>query len=136
MGNVFIDAMKVKKIDHLVLTVVDIEQTINFYTTILGLELISIEDGRMALKFGTQKINLHKAGQEISPHAKHPLPGSTDLCFITETSIQQVIEHLNSCGITILEGPAKKIGATGPLLSIYIQNPDGNLIEISNHLTG
>ncbi len=134
MGNVFIYAMKVKKIDHLVLTTNDIEQTINFYTTILGMELIFIEDERKALRFGKQKINLHKAGQEISPHARHPMPGSTDLCFITETSIEQVVEHLNSCGITILNGPTKRIGATGPLLSIYIQDPDGNLIEISNHL--
>ena len=134
MGNVFIDVMKVNKIDHLVLTTSDIEQTINFYTTILGMELITTEDERKALRFGKQKINLHKAGQKISPHARHPMPGSTDLCFITETSIEQVVEHLNSCGIIILEGPAKRIGATGALLSIYIQDPDGNLIEISNHL--
>jgi len=134
MGNVFIDVMKVNKIDHLVLTTSDIEQTINFYTTILGMELISVEGGRKSLRFGTQKINLHEAGQEISPHAKHPLPGSTDLCFITETSIQQVVEHLHSSGITLLEGPTKRIGTTGPLLSIYIQDPDGNLLELSNHL--
>ena len=134
MRNVFIDVMKVIKIDHFVLTAEDIEQTINFYTTVLGMELISIEGGRKSLKFGTQKINLHKVGQEISPHAKHPLPGSTDLCFITDTPIHQVVEHLNSYEITILEGPAKRIGATGPLLSIYIQDPDDNLIEISNHL--
>ena len=134
MGNVFIDVMKVNKIDHLVLTTSDIEQTINFYTTILGMELISVEGGRKSLRFGTQKINLHEAGQEISPHAKHPLPGSTDLCFITATSIQQVVEHLHSSGITPLEGPTKRIGATGPLLSIYIQDPDGNLLELSNHL--
>ena len=134
MGNVFIDVMKVNKIDHLVLTTSDIEQTINFYTTILGMELISVEGGRKSLRFGTQKINLHEAGQEISPHAKHPLPGSADLCFITETSIQQVVEHLHSSGITLLEGPTKRIGATGPLLSIYIQDPDGNLLELSNHL--
>ena len=126
--------MKVKKIDHLVLTTGDIEQTIKFYTTILGMELISLKDGRKSLKFGTQKINLHKTGQEISPHAKHPLPGSTDLCLITGTSIQQVVEHLNSYGITIIKGPVKRIGATGPLLSIYIQDPDGSLIEISNQL--
>jgi catechol 2,3-dioxygenase-like lactoylglutathione lyase family enzyme len=134
MGNVFIDVMKVNRIDHLVLTTSDIEQTINFYTTILGMELISVEGGRKSLRFGTQKINLHEAGQEISPHARHPLPGSTDLCFITETSIQQVVEHLHSSGITLLKGPTKRIGATGPLFSIYIQDPDGNLLELSNHL--
>ena len=93
MAKVFIHAMKVKELDHLVLTTSDIKQTIVFYTTILGMELISLEDGRKSLRFGTQKINLHKAGEEISPHAKHPLPGTNDLCFITETSIEEVIEH-------------------------------------------
>jgi len=125
--------MKVKEIDHLVLTAGNIDLTIEFYTTVLGMELESSKDGRKALRFGMQKINLHKAGQEISPHAKHPLPGSADLCFITEASIQQVVKHLNSYGITILEGPVEKLGTTGPVMSIYIQDPDGNLIEISTH---
>lgn len=127
--------MKVKELDHLVLTANDIDKTIKFYTTVFGMELVSFEDGRKSLRFSKQKINLHKAGQEISPHAKHPLPGSADLCFISDTSMEQIIEHLNSCEISILEGPVKRTGATGLLLSIYIQDPDGNLLEISIHLT-
>ena len=126
--------MKVKELDHFVLTANDIEDSIQFFTTVLGMELVSFEDGRNSLIFGKQKINLHQAGKEILPHAKHPLPGSADLCFVTDTSMEQILEHLNTCGITILEGPVKRIGATGPLQSIYIQDPDGNLIEISNQL--
>jgi catechol 2,3-dioxygenase-like lactoylglutathione lyase family enzyme len=127
--------MKIRQLDHLVLTVDDLDRTIQFYTTVLGMELVTFENRRKALRFGTQKINLHKAGQEVSPNARHPLPGSLDLCFISDTSMEQIIEHLNSCEIPILEGPVKRTGATGPLLSIYIQDPDGNLIEISIHLT-
>ena len=130
----FIDTMKVKELDPFVLTANDIEDSIQFYTTVLGMELVSFEDGRNSLIFGKQKINLHQAGKEILPHAKHPLPGSADLCFVTDTSMEQILEHLNTCGITILEGPVKRIGATGPLQSIYIRDPDGNLIEISNQL--
>jgi catechol 2,3-dioxygenase-like lactoylglutathione lyase family enzyme len=96
------------------------------------MELESFGGGRKALSFGMQKINLHQAGHEISPHAKHPLPGSLDLCFITDTSLQLVIEWLKSCGSSILEGPVERTGSTGPLMSVYIQDPDGNLIEISN----
>ena len=126
--------MKVKELDHLVLTANDIEDSIHFFTTVLGMELVSFEDGRNSLIFGKQKINLHQAGKEVLPHAKHPLPGSADLCFVTDTSMEQILEHLNTCGITILEGPVKRIGATGLLQSIYIQDPDGNLIKISNQL--
>jgi catechol 2,3-dioxygenase-like lactoylglutathione lyase family enzyme len=126
--------MKINKLDHLVLTVNDIDMTITFYTDVLDMTVAHTAGGRKSLRFGKQKINLHTAGQEISPHARHPLPGSADICFVTETSMQQVIEHLSSHKITILAGPAKKVGATGSLLSIYIQDPDGNLIEISNQL--
>jgi catechol 2,3-dioxygenase-like lactoylglutathione lyase family enzyme len=126
--------MKIKKLDHLVLTVNDIDMTITFYTDVLDMTVAHTAAGRKSLRFGKQKINLHKAGQEISPHAMHPLPGSADICFLTETSMQQVIEHLNFHKITILAGPAERVGATGPLLSIYIQDPDGNLIEISNQI--
>ena len=124
--------MKINELDHLVLTANDIDKTITFYTEVLGMELVQTDVERKSLRFGNQKINLHKAGQEISPHAKHPLPGTADLCFVTETPMQQVIEHLNSYKITIIDGPAERTGTTGPLLSIYIRDPDGNLIEISN----
>ena len=126
--------IKTNKLDHLVLTVNGIAQTVEFYTTVLGMELVSYENGRKSLRFGSQKINLHQAGKEILPHAKHPLPGSADLCFVTDTPMEHILEHLNTFEITILEGPVKRIGATGPLLSIYIQDPNGNLIEISNQI--
>jgi catechol 2,3-dioxygenase-like lactoylglutathione lyase family enzyme len=106
--------MKIKKLDHLVLTVNDIDMTITFYTEVLDMTVEHTAAGRKSLRFGKQKINLHKAGQEISPHARHPLPGSADICFVTETSMQQVIEHLNFHKITILAGPAERDGATGP----------------------
>ncbi len=90
--------------------------------------------GRRALHFGEQKINLHEAGREFDPKAWHPTPGSADLCFITQVSLEQVIAHVKSCGVEILEGPAKRTGAVGSLESIYIRDPDGNLIEISNYV--
>ena len=126
--------MKINIIDHLVITVHDLDETITFYTRILGMEAVTFAEERKALVFGTQKINLHKAGEEIQPHAKNPLPGSADLCFITETPMQQVISHLSSFDVSIIEGPVEKTGATGPLLSIYIRDPDDNLIELANQV--
>ena len=124
--------MQINKLDHLVITVTDIEQTLGFYTRVLGMEADVFEDGRKALRFGEQKINLHKAGEEIKPHAQAPMPGSTDICFITETPLQQIMNHLTSCNVKIIAGPVKRSGAAGPLLSIYIRDPDGNLIELAN----
>lgn len=124
--------MKINIIDHLVITVHDLDETIAFYTSVLGMEVVTFAEERKALVFGMQKINLHKAGEEIQPHAENPLPGSADLCFITEMPMQQIISHLSSCDVSIIEGPIEKTGATGPLLSIYIRDPNGNLIEIAN----
>jgi catechol 2,3-dioxygenase-like lactoylglutathione lyase family enzyme len=128
--------MQINKLDHLVVTVTDIEETLGFYTRVLDMESITFTDGRKALRFGEQKINLHKAGTEIEPHAQAPMPGSTDICFITDTPMQQVINHLASCNVAIIEGPVKRNGTAGSLLSIYIRDPDGNLIELANLLDG
>jgi catechol 2,3-dioxygenase-like lactoylglutathione lyase family enzyme len=126
--------MKIKGIDHLVITVQDIDETIAFYNRVLGMAAVTFAKGRKALVFGTQKINLHKAGEEIMPHGKNPVPGSTDLCFITETPMPQVISHLASCNVKILAGPLQRPGAVSSLLSAYIRDPDGNLIEIANKI--
>ncbi|MDN7247379.1 VOC family protein [Planococcus shenhongbingii] len=125
--------MKINRLDHLVLTVASIEDTCEFYHRILGMEINAFGDNRKALKFGNQKINLHEAGKEFEPKAKTPMPGSADLCLITDTSIPEVILHLRNCQVEIEEGPVKRTGATASITSVYIRDPDGNLIEISNY---
>lgn len=124
--------MNVASLDHLVLTVKDIEATCHFYTRVLGMMRVTFQDDRVALAFGRQKINLHLAGQEFEPKAHHPVPGSADLCFLIGEPIQNAIELLQDLGIQIVEGPARKTGATGPLISVYVRDPDGNLIEIAH----
>ncbi|ENV95877.1 MULTISPECIES: VOC family protein [Acinetobacter] len=127
--------MKISHLDHLVLTVADIENTCNFYQTVLGFEVITFKGDRKALKFGHQKINLHQLGKEFEPKALQPTPGSADLCFISDTPISEVVGHLNQLNIQIEEGPVERTGAMHPILSVYIRDPDQNLIEISNILT-
>ncbi|GAM32809.1 putative glyoxalase [Acinetobacter calcoaceticus] len=127
--------MKISHLDHLVLTVADIENTCNFYQTVLGFEVITFKGDRKALKFGHQKINLHQLGNEFEPKALQPTPGSADLCFISDTPISEVVAHLNQLNIQIEEGPVERTGAMHPILSVYIRDPDQNLIEISNILT-
>lgn len=124
--------MKVNRLDHLVLTVTSIKDTCDFYQQVLGMEIIRFGNNRKALKFGEQKINLHEAGKEFEPKARTPLPGSADLCFLTDTPIAEVIQHLEANQIEIEEGPVKRTGATAPIISVYIRDPDGNLIEVSN----
>lgn len=120
-------------LDHLVLTVANIDATVDFYTSALGMELVTF-DGRTALRFGVQKINLHQAGNEFEPKAAHPTPGSADLCFITKTSLEDVISHLISKGYAIELGPVERTGAVGRMHSLYLRDPDSNLIEISNYV--
>lgn len=127
--------MKISHLDHLVLTVADIENTCNFYQTVLGFEVIRFKGDRKALKFGHQKINLHQLGKEFEPKALQPTPGSADLCFISDTPISEVVGHLDQLNIQIEEGPVERTGAMHPILSVYIRDPDQNLIEISNILT-
>ena len=126
--------MKISHLDHLVLTVSNIESTCHFYQTVLGFEVITFKDDRKALKFGNQKINLHQQGNEFEPKALQPTPGSADLCFISDTPISEVVAHLNQLNIRIEEGPIERTGAMHPILSVYIRDPDQNLIEISNIL--
>ncbi|WP_347016642.1 VOC family protein [Acinetobacter seifertii] len=126
--------MKISHLDHLVLTVASIENTCNFYQTVLGFEVITFKGDRKALKFGNQKINLHQQGNEFEPKALQPTPGSADLCFISDTSISEVVAHLNQLNIQIEEGPVERTGAMHSILSVYIRDPDQNLIEISNNI--
>ncbi|GIO15752.1 virulence protein [Cohnella xylanilytica] len=123
------------RLDHLVLTVRDLEATVRFYEDVLGMEAVRFGGGRYALKFGVQKINLHERGKEFEPKAQSPTPGSADLCLLAHTPLDEVIRHLNECGVAIEEGPVRRTGATGPIESVYIRDPDRNLIEISNETT-
>jgi len=125
--------LQVDRLDHLVLTVKDINTTCEFYTKVLGMEDVTFADRRKALTFGSQKINLHEHGDEFDPKSQRPTPGSADLCFITRVPLSEVIQHVRACGVEILEGPSDRTGALGPIMSIYFRDPDGNLIEVSNY---
>ncbi|WP_100074675.1 VOC family protein [Chryseobacterium camelliae] len=125
--------MIIQAIDHLVLTVEDIDVTINFYTSILGFNAVTFGDNRKALVFGNQKINLHQKGKEIEPKAEHPTPGSADLCFIAETKVEEVLQELKEKNVTVIEGIVDRTGASGKIRSIYFRDPDLNLIEVSNY---
>lgn len=128
--------MKVESVDHIVLTVKDIEATCAFYARALGMEIVTFGAGRKALRFGAQKINLHEHGNEFEPKARVPTPGSADLCFVTAVPIARVLEHLRASGIEVLRGPVRRTGALGPITSAYFRDPDGNLIEVSNYARG
>lgn len=125
--------MKIKNIDHLVLTVADIEKTVDFYNYILGFEVVTFGENRKALTFGNQKINLHQKGKEFEPKAEYPTCGSADLCFISETDIHEVLQELKKKNIEIIEGIVERTGALGKIQSVYFRDPDLNLIEISNY---
>ncbi len=125
--------MKIEQIDHIVLTVNDIGKTVEFYTEILGMELVNFSNARKALRFGDQKINLHQQGKEFEPKANKPTSGSMDLCFITQTKIENVKIELEKKGIEIIEGIVDRTGAKGSIRSIYFRDPDNNLIELSNY---
>jgi catechol 2,3-dioxygenase-like lactoylglutathione lyase family enzyme len=114
--------VRITSLDHLVLTVRELEPTVGFYTR-LGMEHVVFGDGRHALRFGSQKLNLHVAGSEFEPKAKHPMPGSADLCFL--------VDSLETEGLDVIEGPVERAGATGAILSVYLRDPDGNLVELS-----
>ncbi|MGV6852294.1 MAG: VOC family protein [bacterium] len=125
--------MKISQIDHIVLTVNDIEETVMFYESVMGMIKESFGESRVALLFGNQKINLHEYKNEFEPKAKMPTPGSQDLCFITDTDLDEAILHVKSIGIKVIEGPIMRTGAVGKIMSFYFNDPDGNLIEVSSY---
>lgn len=125
--------MKIDRIDHFVLTVADLEATRRFYCDGLGMELVTFGEGRHALAFGQQKINLHIKGRELEPKAMTPMPGSGDFCLISSQPVEDWMAHLARHGIAIELPPSPRTGATGPIRSIYLRDPDGNLVEISNY---
>ena len=126
--------LTIDHLDHIVLTVADIDATIAFYTRVLGMTAVTFAGGRRALAFGPQKINLHRAGHEFSPCARRPTAGSADFCLITKIPLEGAMAHVQSCGVAVEEGPVDRTGAIGPLRSFYFRDPDGNLIEVSNYV--
>jgi catechol 2,3-dioxygenase-like lactoylglutathione lyase family enzyme len=126
--------MKIDAVDHLVLTVKDIDATCAFYGKVLGMNVVSFGEGRKALAFGSHKINLHQQGKEFDPKAHRPTPGSGDFCLITSVALPEVVAHLKACDVEVIEGPVKRTGAVGTLLSVYFRDPDLNLIEVSNYI--
>src|SRR5205823_10734966 len=124
--------MRAESLDHLVLTVRDLDATAVFYASVLGMRVVTFGTNRKALALGETKITLHLAGREFEPKATAPTPGSADLCFLTTEPLERVLEHLGSCGVAVIEGPVPRIGAVGPIRSVYFRDPDGNLIEVAN----
>ncbi len=125
--------MQIERIDHLVLTVRDIERTCDWYARVLGMHVQIFGADRRALHFGQSKINLHRVDHEIVPHAAAPTPGSADLCLIVSAPIAAVVAHLAACGVPIELGPVERTGACGPVTSVYLRDPDANLIELSRY---
>jgi catechol 2,3-dioxygenase-like lactoylglutathione lyase family enzyme len=124
--------IRLRRLDHLVLTVASLERTIAFYAGVLGMEVVTFGAGRKALRFGEQQINLHEHGREFEPKASRVAPGSADLCFLSETPLGAVVAALHGCGIPIELGPVRRSGAAGDFLSVYVRDPDGNLVEIAD----
>jgi catechol 2,3-dioxygenase-like lactoylglutathione lyase family enzyme len=124
--------MEVNKLDHLVLTVKDVEVTSSFYEKVMGMTKEIFGNGRVALKYGGQKINLHEFRNEFEPKALNPTTGSADLCFITETPTEEAMAHVVNCGVEIIEGPVERTGANGKIISFYFRDPDNNLLEVAN----
>ena len=122
----------VDRLDHLVLTVRDIDATCRFYTSVLGMRVERFREGRVALHFGRQKINVHPIGGASPLVAALPTPGSGDVCFLSDVPLPRWLEHLKDRGVAIIEGPVRRTGAQGPIDSVYFRDPDGNLIEVSN----
>jgi catechol 2,3-dioxygenase-like lactoylglutathione lyase family enzyme len=124
--------MQIQSLDHLVLTVGDIDANLAFYSSVLGMKVVTFGANRKALAFGTQKINLHQAGREFEPKATAPTPGSADLCFLTDEPLEKALDHLQSAGAPVIDCPVRRTGAIESIWSVYIHDTDGNLIEIAN----
>ena len=125
--------MRIDSIDHVVLTVKDINATCEFYSKVLGMEVVTFGEGRTALAFGSQKINLQQLGRESTLIAEKPTPGSADICFVTSVPVSEVIAHLKSCGVRLVGGPVERNGARGTMMSVYFRDPDLNLVEVSRY---
>ena len=125
--------MKIDSIDHIVFTVKDIDATCEFYSKVLGMEVVTFGEGRKALAFGSQKINLQQLGRESTLIAEKPTPGSADICFVTSVPVSEVVAYLNSCGVRLVGGPVERNGARGMMMSVYFRDPDHNLVEVSNY---
>lgn len=125
--------MKIDSIDHVVFTVKDINATCEFYSKVLGMEIVTFGEGRKALAFGSQKINLQQLGRESNLVAEKPTPGSADICFVTTVPVAEVIAHLKSCGVRLIGGPVERNGAKGMMMSVYFRDPDLNLVEVSHY---
>jgi catechol 2,3-dioxygenase-like lactoylglutathione lyase family enzyme len=126
--------MRIAALDHLVLTVASIDNTVAFYE-VIGMRAETFGEGRLALRFGQQKINLHQAAAEFEPHALRPVPGSGDLCFLVEDSLDDVARVLADAGLAIELGPVEREGAAGVIESLYLRDPDGNLVELSRPIS-
>ena len=124
----------VASLDHLVLTVADIARTCDFYRRAFGMAVVRFGEGRVALHFGRQKINLHQSGRTFDPKAAAPTPGSADLCFLLAGTLDEASAHLAALAIPVEAGPVERTGATGRIRSIYLRDPDGNLIELATPL--
>ncbi|XP_077609102.1 glyoxalase domain-containing protein 5 [Crocuta crocuta] len=122
----------IHRLDHIVMTVKSIEDTTMFYSKILGMEVTTFKGNRKALCFEDQKFNLHEVGKEFEPKAAHPVPGSLDICLITDVPLEEMVQHLKACDVPIEKGPVPRTGTKGPIMSIYFRDPDRNLIEVSN----
>jgi catechol 2,3-dioxygenase-like lactoylglutathione lyase family enzyme len=125
--------IKIDGVDHLVLTVASIERTVAFYSDVLGMHAEQFGDGRWALHFGTHKFNLHEAGHEFEPKALRPTPGSIDICLVAATPLHEVADTLRARGVPIVEGPVDRTGARGPMRSVYVRDPDDNLVELCHY---
>ncbi|MDJ0609058.1 MAG: VOC family protein [Kiloniellales bacterium] len=126
----------IDRMDHLVLTARDIETTCRFYVSVLGMIRETFDGGRVALRFGRQKINVHPYPSPIDLIARTAEPGTLDVCFVTETPLAEVVAHLETCGVAVIAGPGEQSGAEGKMQSVYFRDPDGNLIEVSNYPAG
>ena len=126
--------MQLRSLDHLVLTVADIDSTVRFYEQVLGMEHLVSEQGRHALHFGEQKINLHQQDKTFEPKAALPTPGSADLCFLTDLPADELVAHLEQHSFKLVKGPIARLGARSKLVSVYLRDPDGNLLEIANEV--
>ncbi len=127
--------MRVLRLDHVVIYAADVDRTIDFYTSVLGMTHVVFDDTYHALHFGEQKINLHDASRPFTPHAQRPATGGFDVCLLTDTPMPDVVAHLRAHHVEIVEGPCRQTGAMGPMISVYINDPDGNLLEIAGYQT-